>query len=71
MGEGIKQLGLTSVVVIIAYIGGRKTDGYLMGIYGGSYCLGSFVQWLFPKVDAFNNWVTWIESVAEKAGSFF
>lgn len=60
MGEAIKDLGLTLVFVGLACAGGRKLDAYIMGIYGGSYCAANFVQWLFPTIDKFNNWLTWV-----------
>lgn len=71
MGEAVKDLGVTLVFVGLAYAGGRKLDGYLMGIYGGSYCASHFVQWLYPTVDKFNNWLAWCGSMFGKVNDFF
>lgn len=66
MGEVLKQLTLTLMFSGLANAGGRKFDGYLMGIYGGSYCASTFIKWIFPTIDKFNSWLVWVGSIFDK-----
>lgn len=72
MGTFLRDIGLTAAFVILSYAGGRKTDGYLIGLYGSSTCIGDFLKWWIPKANEMDAWwaktENWIEWVATKFG---
>lgn len=45
MGEVIKGICLTGTLTLLARLGGRKTDGWLISMYGFSYIATSFLTW--------------------------
>jgi hypothetical protein len=70
MSYFLRDLGLTLGFVVLAYVGGRRTDGYLIGLYGGSTVIGDFLKWWLPKLDRldanlakFNNWLEWVSKL--------
>lgn len=44
----IREFGTTAILVCIIIAGGKKTDAYLMGIYGGSYVVADILKLVLP-----------------------
>ena len=59
MTEFIKGVSITLVLVIVSRLGGRKTDGYLISLYGVSvsltYLISSIVNWWYSVQNWWNS----------------